>query len=888
MPLTPGSRLGTYEIVSPLGAGGMGEVFRARDTRLGREVAIKALPEEFARDPERLARFEREAKLLASLNHRNVAGIHGLEVVDERRYLVLEFVDGETLAARILRGAIPVEETVGIARAIAAALEAAHESGIIHRDLKPGNVMLTQSGDVKVLDFGLAKGGAAAASGSSPDLSASPTRTYGGTQAGIILGTAAYMSPEQARGKAVDRRTDIWSFGCVVFECLTARQAFSGETVSDIVAHILQGEPEWSALPPKTPEPLRGLLHRCLEKDLKRRLRDIGDACIELDDLSALSESKRMARSAASSAGPARRMNWRVTALVAAAAAVAAWSAARLSLPVPETHPVRVEISGPKHRLLQPDAAAAALSPDGLTLAMIANDSAGTSSIWLRRLDSLTPREVPGTQNATCMFWSPDSRYLAFFAGDHLLEKVAIAGGDPERICEVKAARGGSWNRDGVILLAPYSNGGIYRVSANGGDPVAITHPDSAHGETGNRFPVFLPDGRHFLFSGVPAGADGKGGLYVGSLDGGKPRALARVETGAIYCDPGWLVTTRSFSLVAQRFDSGAQRLVGEPVSLGDGPGGSQFSGAPVVSASQTGTLAFLTRSIPLQRLSWMDLEGHELGTPGIANGLYLRVYLSPDGRRALLIGISDDLTNYVALADLERGTVSRLSAPNENATVATWSPDGRRIAYLDESKETLVIRSLADGSSRSYLGSDHAYKRLDQWTRDGRFLLYERLDASTKWDEWLLPVDGDSTSRPVVRSQFNDEFGAVSPDGRWIEFVSDETGIQEVYVRAVASEGLKYQVTNGGGGVVGWSHDGASLLFTRASQPGVVYRAPVHAAEEFALGAPSVFARLPDDLTSADAPADAKRLFVIRPAETPLPQTVTVLQNWQSALRRP
>ena len=320
MGIEKGSRLGPYEIVGPLGAGGMGEVYRAKDTRLGRDVAIKALPDEFSGDPDRLARFEREARLLASLRHANIAGIHGLEVVEGRPYLVLECVEGETLAARVRRGAIPVDETIDIARAIAAALEAAHDSGIVHRDLKPGNVMLTSAGDVKVLDFGLAKGGDAAASASDPELSASRTRTSAGTQAEVILGTAAYMSPEQARGKAVDRRTDIWSFGCLVFECLTARQTFAGETVSDIVANILQSEPAWSALPASTPERLRGLLRRCLEKDLKRRQRDIGDARIELEDLQALRESNREARAVLASRGPAGTKFWVVVAVAAAAA----------------------------------------------------------------------------------------------------------------------------------------------------------------------------------------------------------------------------------------------------------------------------------------------------------------------------------------------------------------------------------------------------------------------------------------------------------------------------------------------------------------------------------------------------------------------------------------
>jgi len=879
-----GSRLGPYEIVGPLGAGGMGEVYRAKDTRLGRDVAIKALPDEFSRDPERLARFEREARLMASLQHTNIAGIHGLEVVEDHRYLVLEYVEGETLAARIRRGAIPVDETIDIARAIAAALEAAHESGIVHRDLKPGNVMLTQAGEVKVLDFGLAKGGEGAGSGSSSELSASPTRTYAATEVGVILGTAAYMSPEQARGKTVDRRTDIWSFGCLTFECLTGRQAFAGETVSDIVANILQSEPAWSTLPAGTPERLRGLLRRCLEKDARRRQRDIGDARIELEDLLTLRESQRVAQPASASRGPATAGLWVGGFLAAAAVAAITWFAAGKWHAVPPLQPVRFEINAPKGHEFPPDAACVSLSPDGKTLAMIVVDSSYTPSVWVRSLDALKPRELPGTENTTTMFWSPDSRVLAFFSGDRMLSKIAIAGGEPERICEAGTARGGTWNRDGIILLAPSSNSGIHRVSANGGEPVAITRPDSAHGETGHRYPSFLPDGRHFLFTSVPPGADGKFGLYAGSLDGGPPQLIQRVETGAIYCDPGWLLTTRNHALVAQRFDAGTRRIQGEPIPLRDGPSGTQFAGAPVVSASRTGALGYATEILPMQALLWIDLEGRQTPIPGFADGPFFRVMTSPDGRRALLDGISDDRKGFIALADLERGTVSRLTPPAENASSAVWSPDGRRFAYQDGST-AIVVRSFTDGSSRSYLASDHAYKSLAGWSRDGRYLVFARLDAATKWDVWLLPIEGDGTPQAVVQSAANEQQPVLSPDGRWIAFTSDETGVPELYVRALGSAGLKYQVTTGGGVVWYWSHDGRSLIFQRTDRPRALFHAAVQASEEFSLGPPKVLLRLPEELSYMYPAPGEKRFLLLRSAEKPQPQTFTVLQNWQAAL---
>ena len=462
MPLTAGTRLGPYEIVAPLGAGGMGEVYRARDTRLGRDVAIKALPAEFAKDPDRLARFEREAKLLASLSHANIAGIFGLELVDDHRYLVLEYIEGETLGERIARGPLPVPEAVEVCAHVAAALESAHESGIVHRDLKPGNIMLTPAGAVKVLDFGLAKAGGGGAPGADVGLSASPTMTYGyiGTQAGMVLGTAAYMSPEQARGKAVDKRSDIWSFGCVLFECLTGKVAFQGETISDLIADILTGDPDWAALPAATPPRVRELLRRCLEKDVRRRLRDMGDARIELEDtLSPRGTASSAALSASIAAGvdaggaaakPVKKSAGVGLQLFAAiAGALVAVIATRVISPMvgggktAEHAPVRFRIPEEPTRRLNPDGTRYALSPDGTTLAMIGTDTTEVH-LWIQPLDSFTPRMLAGTEGVEMPFWSPDGKYVAFFAKGRLKRVLAAGGGDPEELCDVLRARGGT------------------------------------------------------------------------------------------------------------------------------------------------------------------------------------------------------------------------------------------------------------------------------------------------------------------------------------------------------------------------------------------------------------------------------------------------------------
>jgi Tol biopolymer transport system component len=781
-----------------------------------------------------------------------------------------------------------------VCRQIAEALEAAPASSVVHRDLKPANIKVTPDGRVKVLDFGLAKGGGASAS-SSPDqaLSASPTMTYGATQAGVILGTAAYMSPEQARGKAVDRRTDIWSFGCVLFECLTGHMAFEGETVSDIVARILQGAPEWSALPAKTPERIRELLHRCLERDGKRRLRDIGEARIEIEDVlsgrapvsSGIQATPVAAQKAAS------RRTFAVAALTAFVAAATAVFVTRATAPKPVREPVRFEINAPKGQILASGSESVQISPDGRTLAIIAADSTGQPRIWVRSLEALAPRVLPGTENATTMFWSPDSRYLAFFAGDKALSKIALSGGQPERICEAKSARGGTWNRDNVLVIAPYANRGLFRVSAGGGDLMAVTHPDSAHGETGHRFPQFLPDGKHFLFSGLPAGADGKCNVWIGSLDGSNPQLLLRADAGrgALYCEPGWLVLSRGNALIAQRFDARSRKLRGEPMLVGDESHASNFTGFPSASASNTGALAFPTVDAVPNRLVWLAPDGHELGAVPIKPGPYVAVRLSPDCRRAV-VGKVEQTNTTLVVVDLERGVLTQLTEPPIEPSTAAWSPDQLQIAYADESGGAgrIIVESLVDGSKRTWFTTQPAFRHLLDWSADGRFILYEQLDATTKWDIWAISVEGDSTPRAIVRSPANEVGGRISPDGRWVTYGNDESGTPEVYVQPFAAVGPRYQVTIGGGIPLGWSRDARHLVYIDLKHPEGAMQAPVLAGADFALGPASLLLKAPEDLLTGDFDEERKRTLAVLPAEKPRPQTITVIENWQAGLRKP
>ncbi len=886
MPLAPGIRIGQYEVIAPLGTGGMGEVYRARDPRLGRDVAIKALPESLEHDPERLARFEREARLLASLSHANIAGIHGLEESAGRRYLVLEFIEGQTLAQRLSQGPLPVDEALTVCRDIAAGVEAAHEGGIVHRDLKPGNVMITTSGAVKVLDFGLAKGGGAAREGGSdPNLSASPTMTYAATQAGMVLGTAAYMSPEQARGKSVDRRTDIWSFGCVLFECLSGKPVFEGETISDLLARILERDPDWNALPARVPPRVRDLLKRCLVKDPRQRLRDIGDARLELEQVIALGISSPAA--AAGAAMPRRGVPaWTLAAVALVAIAGTVFvhgmimnSGARVAR--------RFEVLAPAPLDMLPDPAECAISPDGRNLAMVLSDSAGTAHLWVRPLDSFKGREIAGTSGATMPFWSPHGRSIAFFAAGKL-KKVAIAGGDPEVLCDVRSARGGSWSRDDVILFAPTSNGAIYSIPAGGGEPKAVTRLDSTARESAHRFPRFLPDGRHFLLSVLSEKSDNCS-IEVASLADGSRRRVMSATSGVEYAPQGYLLFTRNAVLTAQRFDAGGMRLEGEPVSLGDSPSISNYSGSPAVTVADDGTMAYKSTPLPSIRMAWFDPDGREIGQVPLAPGSYTGLALSPDGRAALTLRIPALAQNELLLVDVERGTASRLSAPAENAESYSWSPDGRRVAYSVGNNTSQTIRIVpadGSGSAETVLKPGEDFRRLDGWTPDGQSLVIERLDPQTQWDLWILPLTGDRVPRLYLRTPANETGASVSPDGRWLSYLSDESGRFEAYVQSFPTPGSRYQVTTDGSGMVGWKRDGKVLGF--GLTPDRVMRGvDVIPGASFRAGPPHRVARLPEQVFGADAVSDWSRFVALVPAGKQPQTSIRVVLDWTALLAR-
>ncbi|HET9326802.1 MAG TPA: protein kinase [Candidatus Eisenbacteria bacterium] len=879
------TRIGAYPIERELGRGGMGIVYLARDVRLQRAVAIKVLPEGFARDPERLSRFEREARLLASLNHPNIAAIYGLEEADGQRFLVLEYVEGETLAERIERGRVPLDETLSIGRQIAAALEAAHESGVIHRDLKPGNVKITPAGDVKVLDFGLAKG--AGSADSSPDFTQSPTIAYAPTGAGVILGTAAYMSPEQARGKVVDRRTDIWSFGCVLYECLTGRQLFHGETVSDMIAKILEREPDWNVLPADTPPRVRELLRRCLEKDAKQRLRDIGEARIELAEAQgARTSSTRVAVAPAPVTlrrGPGLGIAWLVAAASLALAATA--TLAPLAFKRPD-RAVRFPVTAEPGTVVFEDPTECAISPDGRMVVFSASDSAGNSQLWLRSLDALAARALPGTDNAAMPFWSANSKSIGFFA-DGKLKKVTVASGSIETLCEAKNGRGGTWNHRDVIVFAPDGAGALYRVAGSGGEPQRVTTLDSTRRQSAHRFPSFLPDGKRFLFASLPA-RSGKYDIWIGGLDGSKPDSVMSASASPIFVPPGYLAYLRGQSLVAQKFDYKNRRLLGPVIPLPDVPGVSGSSSYRPASVSDAGDLAYLNSRLRNTQLTYLDRSGRPIGTVQAPPGRYEQSFLSPDGRFAAVVKVDSPAASDIWIIDLQRSTSTRFTHGSRN-DFPTWSPDSRRIIFESNRNGPgdFFIRPV-NGSTpeTTFHASSIAVKNPFDWSADGRFLTFEQLDPQTGWDLYLAPIDGGGKATPYLRTPYNERWGTISPDGRWMAYSSDESGTFEIYVQSFPEPGDKYRVSTAGGVVPQWRADGREILFLSLDFQ-TVLSCDVASSPTFRAAAARLLYRLPRGSQIGTFTPDFQRQLVPIPAGESAPSTITVALNWVSELKK-
>ena len=759
MSLTPGMRLGPYEITASIGKGGMGEVYRASDTNLRRDVAIKVLPDAFAQDPERLARFEREAKTLASLNHPNIATIHGLEKADSVTGLVMELVEGPTLADRIAQGPIPIGEALPIATQIAEALAAAHEQRIVHRDLKPANIKVRARGTVKVLDFGLAK----AMEPVPTELEeASELRTITSpalTEAGVIFGTAAYMSPEQARGKPVDKRADIWAFGCLLFEMLTGRRAFMGEDVAETLATVLKGEPDWTALPATTPPAIRSLLRRCLQRDPGRRLHDITDARFQIEDT--LNEPPWVV--AAPAPAPRGKVGagllWAVGGLAVALAATAASWYFRPS--PPEADELRVEITTPATTA----PTSIAISPDGRTIVFAA--IAGTREpLWLRSLNSSASRMLEGTEGGAFPFWSPDSRSIGFFA-DTQLKRIDVESGAVQTLATVLNPRGGAWNRDDTILFTPGGATPLFRIPATGGSPTPVTQVNT---ETQNhRFPQVLPDGRTFLFYAtgtVP-------GIYVGQVDGPEIRRLLEAEA-AVFAAPGQLLFVRKGALFAQAFDPQRVELAGRPIILEPQVVSGDF-GSVALSASTNGRILYRSGALEgVRQLIWFDRSGTELErVPGSKSASSQGVALSPDGRTVVFDQFMGGSTD-IWLFDLIRRVPTRFTSDPGFEVYPIWSADGQRIAYgsIRKSGPAIYVKSVnGAGGENLLVGGENAGP--SDWSSDGRFVLYTIPERGI----WAVSTESNPKPFPVVETTLGADSAQFSPDGKWVAYHSGNQG---------------------------------------------------------------------------------------------------------------
>ncbi|MGH9257651.1 MAG: protein kinase domain-containing protein [Vicinamibacterales bacterium] len=914
MPLTAGTRLGPYEIQAAIGAGGMGEVYKARDTRLDRLVAIKVLPAHVAADPQLRDRFEREARAVAALNHPHICTLHDVGQQDGINFLVMEYLDGQTLAQRLEKGALPLDQALEYAIQIADALDKAHRHGITHRDLKPGNVMLTKSG-TKLLDFGLAKLNALPA-GALAGLSALPTQ-QGLTVQGTILGTLQYMAPEQLEGKDADARTDIFAFGAVCYEMVTGKKAFDGKTQASLIAAILEHDPpSIAATQPLTPPAFDRVVKKCLAKEPERRWQSAGDLT---DELKWIAEGAAVSTPApiASRARSRERIAWALGAIAALTIGVLAIPATLyLRRAVPEPVVTRLDVVTPPTS----DAFSFALSPDGRQLAFVANGEKA-SQLWLRPLDQVTAQPLAGTEGASFPFWAPDGRAIGFFA-DGKLKRIGLTGGALQELADAPYPRGGTWNADGVIVFAPSIADALMRVAATGGSVAPVTR--LAAGQGSHRWPQSLPDGRRFLFL-MATGQPETQGVYVGSLDGGEPIRVMPAETAAVYAAPGYLLLVSQRVLVAYPFDVAQATVVGEPTPVAQAVGTDDGAFHSAFSVSAEGVLAHRAGAGAKGQLIWVDRTGKMLGGIGQADeNAPANPELAPDGQR---VGISRVVQGNIDvwLIEVGRGVPSRFTfdVAVENAPI--WSPDGSKVVFRSTRKGVHdLFEKPASGTAdeQPLLVTSQGKGPLD-WSRDGRFLLYSTQDPKTGSDLWALPLTGErkppsfgpSSAVPnsgeprrslggggpfaVLDSSFEEIAGQFSPDGRLLAYASNESGRYEIYVRTFPEAGGKWQVSVSGGVQPRWRRDGRELFYVapdRRLMAVPIRLAPNTQALDTGPPVPLFSTRLATGANIAPAGFLARAQYAVAPdgrflmnvaADEAVTSPITIVQNWTAALTK-
>ncbi len=886
MPILTGKRLGPYEILSAIGAGGMGEVYRAKDTRLDRIVAIKVLPSHLADSPKLKERFEREAKTIASLNHPHICTLFDTGHQDDVDFLVMEYIEGETLAQRLQKGALPIPQVLQYAIEIGDALDKAHRKGVTHRDLKPGNIMLTKSG-TKLLDFGLAKLAHEAAP-VTPD-SQLPTMKSAVTAEGTILGTLQYMAPEQIEAEEVDARTDIFAFGVVVYEMATGKKAFEGKSSASVMAKIMETEPpSISSLQPMTPQALDRVVKTCMAKEPDERWQTAGDLCRELKWIAEQGQGTQAAMPASGGIvkrSVRERLGWLVAAVAILLSAVLITAVFYFRRPTAELKAVHFTVASPEKQNLPLNGLGPnffSVSPDGSKVAFVAVDATGHSQLWLRDFDSPTAQPLPGTEDAWGPFWSPDGRFVAFSAGS--LKKVPATGGPTETITASPADYGGTWNRDGVILFSTGPGGPILRVPSAGGSPTPVTSTDASQQALWHAWPYFLPDGKHFLYTIIASNSQNSG-IYVGSLDSKDTKLILKAHSSALYAPPGYLFFNRVGTLLAQPFDADRLELKGDAIPIAEGV---QFSAAranAAVTVSANGVLAYrLVPSAAQNKLVWVDRKRTEqpLDAPPHA---YRNPRISPDGQRVAVT--IDELGTQEWLLDTNRGTLTRLTFEGSYNGALAWTPDGKRVAFAsDRAGQRNLFWQLADGSGGTErLATSDRSQIAGSWSPDGQTLAFEQTDSGTGYDLFVYRL-GDRKVETFLQTRFNEIAPKFSPDGRWLAYVSDESGRTEVYVQPYPGPGGKWQISTEGGTEPVWARNGE--LFYRNGDK--MMAVGTNTKGNFSADTPKVLFEgnyaTYNTMPAYDVTPDGQRFLLAKTSEQGS-REISVVLNWFEELRQ-